>query len=200
MWNDTHMGSQRMKVWTIGHSRHEFGEFAKLLEQNSIEVVVDVRTIPSSKMAPQFNEIALRKALEERNLEYIFMGKELGGRPDGAHMYDEKGHVLYNKLAESDLFNAGIERLLNGISKYRVAIMCSEGKPEGCHRHLLISRVLQESNVEVFHILTDGSLIAYQELAKEDNQIALIELEGGEPWKSVLSVRQVSQQNDFFEP
>ena len=189
-----------MKVWTIGHSRHEFGAFAKLLEQNSIEVVVDVRTIPNSKMAPQFNEITLRKSLEERNLEYIFMGKELGGRPDGDHMYDEKGHVLYNKLAESDLFKVGVERLLNGISKYRIAIMCSEGKPEGCHRHLLISRVLQDSNIEVFHILTDGSSIAYQEIAKEDNQIALIELEGGEPWKSVLSVRQVSQQNDFFEP
>jgi len=27
----------------------------------------------------------------------------------------------------------------------------------------------------------------------------LIELEGGEPWRSVLSVRQASQQNDFLE-
>ena len=200
MWNDRHMGSQRMTVWTIGHSRHEIEEFAQLLEQNSIEVVVDVRTIPSSKMAPQFNELTLRRALEDKKIEYIFMGKELGGRPDGDHMYDEKGHVLYNKLAESDLFRVGLERLLTGISKYRVAIMCSEGKPEGCHRHLLISRVLQDSNIEVLNILTDGSITTYSEIAKEDNQIALIEIEGGEPWKSVLSVRQVSQQNDFFEP
>ena len=47
-------------------------------------------------MAPEFNEHVLRKALEERNLEHIFMGEDLGGRPDEDEMYDEKGHVLYN--------------------------------------------------------------------------------------------------------
>ena len=194
------MNSDRTQVWTVGHSRHEFTEFALLLEQNSIQVVVDVRTIPSSKMAPQFNEHVLRKALEDRNLEYIFMGRELGGRPDEDEMYDEKGHVLYNKLAESELFKAGMERLRTGISKYRVAIMCSEGKPEGCHRHLLIARVLQDWNIEVLNIQTDGLIIKYEELVKEDIQMPLIELDGGEPWKSVLSVRQASQQSDFFEP
>lgn len=193
------MSSKGKKVWTIGHSRHEIDLFIKLLEDNSIEVVVDVRTTPSSKMAPQFNERPLRTTLEERNIEYIFMGTELGGRPDDHNLYDEKGHVLYNKLAESDLFKAGIERLRIGIQNYRVAIMCSEGKPEGCHRHLLISRVLQDLSVEVLNILSDGSIIAYSELGAKDNQIALIELEGGEPWRSVLSVRQVSQQNDFLE-
>lgn len=193
------MSSKGKKVWTIGHSRHEINSFIKLLEENSIEVVVDVRTTPSSKMAPQFNERPLRKTLEEQNIEYIFMGTELGGRPDDANLYDEKGHVLYNKLAESDLFKAGIKRLLIGIERYRVAIMCSEGKPEGCHRHLLISRVLQDLNVEVLNILSDGLIIPYSDIAKNDNQIALIELEGGEPWRSVLSVRQASQQNDFLE-
>lgn len=193
------MNSKRKKVWTIGHSRLEIDSFIKLLEDNSLEVVVDVRTTPSSKMAPQFNERLLRTTLEERNIEYIFMGTELGGRPNDDNLYDEKGYVLYNKLAESDLFKAGIERIRIGIETYRVAIMCSEGKPEGCHRHLLISRVLQDLNVEVLNILSDGSITPYSNTAKNDNQIALIELEGGEPWKSVLSVRQVSQQNDFLE-
>ena len=183
-------------IWTIGHSRHEFEKFAELLRMSAIQVIVDVRTIPSSRMAPQFNEIALRGALAACGIDYIFMGKELGGRPDGDELYDEKGRVLYNKVAESELFLAGIDRVRTGIVDHRVAIMCSEGKPEGCHRHLLVARILDNLGIQVRHILTDGSTVGYAEIAQDDGQATLFELDGGEPWKSVLSVRQALPPND----
>ncbi len=186
------------EVWTIGHSRHEFQQFLELMEKFNIESVVDVRTFPSSKMAPHFNDVLLKRTLKDSGMNYVFMGKELGGRPDGEHMYDEKGHVLYNKLADSELFLQGMARLLSGIERYRVAIMCSEGKPEGCHRHLLIARVLSNQGINVTNILPDGTTNSYKDLAPENRQSVLFEIEGGEPWKSVLSVRQVSQLNDSF--
>lgn len=186
-------------IWTIGHSKLDIENFIQLLKDNSIEVVADVRTIPNSKMAPQFNQNTLKNSLERHGINYIFMGKELGGRPDEDYMYDVKGHVLYNKLAESDLFKKGIDRLKSGILKYRIVLMCSEGKPETCHRNLLIARVLSDSNVNVLNILTNGSLISYNELKVDSKQLTLIEIDGGESWKSVLSVRQASQQNNFLE-
>ena len=160
--------------------------------------MVDVRTYRSSKMAPQFNEQTLKSSLSAQGISYLEMGNELGGRPSEDNMYDSDGRVFYNKLAESNFFKSGIQRLLNGIAEYRIAIMCSEGKPDGCHRHLLIGRVLTDLNVHVENILVDGTTKNYRELSPEPTQMPLLDLGEEEPWKSILPVRQESQQSDSF--
>ncbi len=185
-------------IWTIGHSRHELEELLNLINKFKIEVIVDVRTTPMSKMTPQFNEGNLHKFLVSKNIKYLPMGKELGGRPDPDYMYDEKGKVLYNKLAESDFFKSGISRILKGINNNRIALLCSEGKPEGCHRHLLIGKVLHESQINVVNIYPDGSFKTYLELINIDDQLTLLDVGGEHSWKSILPVRQESQRSDSF--
>jgi uncharacterized protein (DUF488 family) len=147
-------------------------------------------------MAPQFNEGSLKNALSAAQISYISMGRELGGRPQEDFMYDSEGRVFYNKLAESEIFKIGVDRVLKGSEKFNILIMCSEGKPNGCHRHLLIGRVLHEMGIEVVNILVDGSLKNYEQLTPEESQMPLIDLGEEEPWKSVLPVRQESQQSD----
>jgi hypothetical protein len=44
--------SSRLAVWTVGHSNHEFEEFARLVLRERIEVLVDVRSFPYSRYAP----------------------------------------------------------------------------------------------------------------------------------------------------
>lgn len=191
-------GAIGKQIWTIGHSKHEATHFIELLNQHQITAVVDVRTIPMSKMAPQFNEAALKLVLIEAGISYIPMGKELGGRPTPDDMYDKDGRVYYNRLAESQEFKQGLSRLQIGVEQFRIAIMCSEGKPDGCHRHLLVGRVLATQGFEVINILPDGTTKTYKELSPELNQYSLIDLGEEESWKSVLPVRQESQQNDSF--
>ena len=192
------IGAHTKQIWTIGHSKHDASRFIEILNQFEITAVVDVRTIPMSKMAPQFNEAALKAALMEVGISYIAMGKELGGRPAEDDLYDKHGHVLYSRLADSTEFKQGLNRLLIGMEQFRIAVMCSEGKPEGCHRHLLIGKVLVSQGCEVINILPDGSFKTYTELSPESNQESLIDLGEEEMWKSVLPVRQESQQNDSF--
>ena len=186
------------RIWTIGHSRHEIQQFIEILKKHEISALVDVRTYRSSKMAPQFNEQTLKSSLSAQGISYLEMGNELGGRPSEDNMYDSDGRVFYNKLAESNFFKSGIQRLLNGIAEYRIAIMCSEGKPDGCHRHLLIGRVLTDLNVHVENILVDGTTKNYRELSPKPTQMPLLDLGEEEPWKSILPVRQESQQSDSF--
>jgi len=182
-------------VWTIGHSRHSIIEFQNLLRQYQIEVVVDVRTTPHSRLNPQFNSDFIKNELALNSIKYLYMGKELGGRPDDDSLYDSNGHVLYGELAKTSHFQSGIERILEGAQKFRVAVMCSEGKPDGCHRHLLIGRVLAEKNCDVLNILPDGGIIEYLELQPEESQFTLLG-EEVKPWKSLLSVRQGFQQKN----
>jgi hypothetical protein len=148
-----------LTLYTIGHSNHPFERFAELLAQYEIALLVDVRSQPYSRYATHFNRPELEYLIERRGIPYLYMGGELGGRPDGDIYYDRESHVLYDKVAEASFFLKGIERLIDECSIRRVAIMCSEEDPENCHRRLLIGRVLVDRNVELLHIRGDGRLV-----------------------------------------
>src|SRR5437588_8493619 len=68
-----------MQIFSIGHSNRSFEEFAALLVENEIELLVDVRTIPMSRANPQFNKETFPQSLAEYNIEYVHL-PALGGR------------------------------------------------------------------------------------------------------------------------
>ena len=159
-----------MEILTIGHSNHELEKFLQLLKANNIEVLVDIRSNPYSRFASQFNKNNLSKAIQSTGIKYLFLGKEFCGRPKDRKFYDSEGHVLYSRLSESPLFLEGIERLINGIKTYRVALMCSEENPANCHRYLLVSIVLEDRGIAVFHIRGDGRIQSKDDLSRENEE------------------------------
>jgi uncharacterized protein (DUF488 family) len=142
-------------VFTIGHSTHTIERFVDLLRQHGVTAVADVRSSPYSRFNPQFNRETLEKALKEQGIAYVFLGRELGARSEDPSCY-EKGRVQYDRLAGTDLFRDGLERVLKGAQSYRVALMCAEKEPLECHRTLLVSRLLASRGAPVAHILANG--------------------------------------------
>lgn len=176
-------------VFTIGHSNHPLEAFLELLAGQRIDVLVDTRTQPHSAYSPQFNRAELTSAVNAGGIKYLFLGNELGGRPSGSEFYDEDGRVLYYRLAESDLFLAGIERLERGIQEFRVALLCSEEDPQVCHRQLLVGRVLSERGVTLHHIRGDGRLETQPPTsAGERRKQTFFSFGEDSSWKSLRSV------------
>lgn len=151
------MISEKGIVLTIGHSNHPLDVFVKLLRKHEVTAVADVRSAPYSRHNPQFNREALEKVLKTNGIEYIFLGRELGARSDDRSCY-ENGRIQYARLARTDLFRRGIERVISSTKDYRVALMCAEQEPLECHRTLLVACVLARHGVAIEHILPDGRL------------------------------------------
>ncbi len=147
----------RSEVLTIGHSTHTLERFAELLLEHRVTAIADVRSAPYSGYQPDFNREPLHQALTERGIAYVFLGRELGARPEDRGLYED-GRVQYARLAETELFHSGLERVLQGAQKYRLAVMCAEKEPLECHRTLLVGRELEARGVEISHILADGQL------------------------------------------
>jgi uncharacterized protein (DUF488 family) len=190
-------------LYTIGHSNHDQEHFCGLLLQHGIDVLADVRSSPYSRYTTQFNAEELKAALASKGIRYVFLGDQLGGRPTDPAHYDEQGHALYYRMARSDAFLQGIERLENGMKKYRVAIMCSEEDPTVCHRFLLVSRVMAERETEIQHIRGDGSLASHDQIRAAAGQsrpqnLLFPEMED-DSWKSLRSVSPKAQPQDFSE-
>lgn len=196
-------------VYTVGHSNITTEEFLQLLSMHSIQVVVDVRSSPYSRFASHFNQAPLRKNLRQNGLHYLFMGDAIGGVPQAPQFYDNEGHVLYGKIAATEAFQSAIGRLLQGLKTYRIALMCGEEPPEGCHRHNLIARVLRERRVRVLHIRGNGKLEDDEDVSRrnrlgtKDNpdQYTLFGEAPApeEEWRSAKPVR-VSRQPDLYMP
>ncbi len=150
--------SERRIVFTIGHSNHSAEKFVGLLKEHGIEVVADVRSQPYSRHAPHFNAKYIEAVLLENGIGRLFLGSELGGRPKTEEFYDEDGRVDYARIERSRPFFDGIQQLERGIQHRRIALLCSEEDPGGCHRRLLIGRVLIERGISIRHIRGDGSV------------------------------------------
>jgi len=144
-------------VLTIGHSNHPVEAFVELLQHHGVTALADVRSAPYSRFAPQFNREALDRSLKASSIKYVFLGRELGARPDERSCY-ENGRVQYARLARTDWFRSGLDRVVRGANDYRIALMCAEKEPLECHRALLVARALDELGVPVEHILPDGRL------------------------------------------
>lgn len=185
-------------IYTIGHSNQPTDAFLDLLRQHAIEVVVDVRSAPYSRFVPQFNQRELQTTVRDAGFQYVYLGRELGGRPDlDSDLIDAEGHAIYGLIAETDEFNAGIRRLREGIVRYRVALMCSEEDPTDCHRRLLVSRVLMlDHGIDVRHIRGDGRLDTEDDLTRmpydapiQQSLFGSIDDEARKrAWKSIRSV------------
>ncbi|MEK6320247.1 MAG: DUF488 domain-containing protein [Acidobacteriota bacterium] len=146
-----------IQVWTIGHSTRLIDDFIEALASENITSLVDVRSFPSSKRLPHFNQRELSEALAVAGLEYMHL-PELGGRrparkdsPNTA--WQNPGLRGYADYMETEAFRAGIDRLLEVAASQRTAIMCAEAVWWRCHRSL-ISDYLKSKGVIVTHILS----------------------------------------------
>ncbi len=173
-------------VFTIGHSNHPAKKFAGLLKEHGIEVLVDTRSRPYSRHAPHFNARDIEASLSDAGIGYLFLGRELGGKPEGEEFYDAEGRVNYALVEKSRPFLDGIHRLESEIQARRVALLCSEEDPAGCHRRLLVGRALSERGIAVRHIRGNGSVQTEGETAG-DQPVLFSEAEVS-VWKSIRSV------------
>jgi uncharacterized protein (DUF488 family) len=149
-----------MTIHTIGHSNATLDRFLELLRKHRIDVLVDTRSQPYSRYAPQFNRESLTASLERAGISYLDMGRSLGGRPTDKQYYDSNGKVNYVRLAEAPFYLEGLKRLMEAATKSRLAMMCSEADYHQCHRYWLITRSLVAVGVEVKHILHSADVEA----------------------------------------
>lgn len=176
----------RPAIYTIGHSNVAPRAFLDRLGFAGVEVVVDVRSRPSSRYNSHFNRATLATTLKQAGIRYSFLGHLLGGRPADDRYYDPDGHVRYDLWSASAEFRQGIELIERAAVRHRLALMCAEANPAKCHRHLLIARVLTARGwprSAILHITGDGEILPDDAIPDQPSLLG-----GDAVWRSPLSV------------
>ena len=146
------------QVFTLGHSTRSFDEVLEILRKNGVTELVDVRSFPSSRKFPQWNQDAIEAALPA-NIGYQWI-RDLGGRrhtpagvesPNGG--WRVKAFRDYADYMATEKFHSGLAHLVKVANAQVPAIMCSEAVPWRCHRRLITDALITKG-VEVFNIMS----------------------------------------------
>jgi uncharacterized protein (DUF488 family) len=151
-------------VFTIGHSTRAVGELIALLQEAGIERLVDVRSVPRSRMNPQFNANALPEPLRASGIGYSHLAA-LGGlrhHPRGAPqspntLWRSEAFRNYADYAMTPAFRAGLDQLLGLARAECCAIMCAEAVWWRCHRRIIADYLLA-GGIAVTHIMGSAKL------------------------------------------
>jgi uncharacterized protein (DUF488 family) len=152
-------------VLTIGHSNFDIDVFLGMLHDQRVELLIDVRSRPQSGRFPQFSQPGFQTAVEAACIAYLFLGEELGGRPDDPDVYSGNGVVDYRRRRKSYAFRSGIERVVAEAESRIVALLCAEEDPLECHRFLMICPALVAAGARPLHI-RKGSRVETQDEAE----------------------------------
>ncbi|MFZ1360592.1 MAG: DUF488 domain-containing protein [Candidatus Saccharimonadales bacterium] len=131
---------KQVKMWSVGHSNRSITEFIDLLKSADIQTVIDVRTKPRSRFW-WFGGSSLNKSLAENDMRYEWRGLNIGGLT---------GNVNYDETLDEL-----VERATTG---ERIALLCSEGKPQDCHRGTELTPGLEARSITVEHLLYGRSV------------------------------------------
>jgi|SRR5690554_382537 len=147
------------KVWTIGHSTHDFEEFIAILKSFEIEFLIDIRRFPGSKRYPHFNKENLEKSIKESGMSYIHL-EELGGRrkvqPNSKNTaWRLESFQAYADYMETESFKIAIEKLKSIAQTNKTAFMCAEAVWWSCHRSL-VADYLKHDGWTVMHIMGEN--------------------------------------------
>ena len=153
-------------IFTIGHSTRTFAEFAVLLQQVDVTLLVDVRSIPRSRTTPQFNADNLPASLAADGMHYQHL-PALGGRrhhrkgtPPSLNTYWRVNAFRnYADYAETDEFRNGLDALRTLASHDTCAIMCAEAVWWRCHRRIITDYLLADG-LRVEHIMGPNQIVA----------------------------------------
>lgn len=152
-------------LYTVGHSNQSQDELLDLIKSQSIDCIIDVRSMPYSKYTPQFNSEVIKSFLNKNGILYAHFGDEFGARRSDClkeTIFTKKGksetkpQVNFELGVKTDNFLKGVDRIKKALSQGRnVSLMCSEADPLGCHRFSFLSKYFYELGWNVLHIVRD---------------------------------------------
>jgi uncharacterized protein (DUF488 family) len=150
------------RIFTVGHGDARFQEIERILQFHGIATVVDVRSTPYSKYAPDFRKSTLAEAAAAAGLGYRWMGDRLGGRPSRSAPANREEVGSTQVVVDSPSFRSALAEVATLNTTGPVALMCAERRPDNCHRCLILAPHLEALGIDVFHILPDGTARRHQ--------------------------------------
>lgn len=155
-------------IYTIGYTGFSLEEFIGILKYYTINVVIDVRSLPYSERYPDYNKNNLEKTLKNNGIYYRNYITEFGARQENTEFYSSEGILDFELFAKSEQFLKGVNKICNSVAMgYNVVLLCAEKNPIQCHRAILVSRVFSDLGYSIIHLLPNKQITTQKQIEVE---------------------------------
>jgi uncharacterized protein (DUF488 family) len=143
-----------VEIYTVGYEGRSLSEFVRLLRDNGITRLVDVRERPVSRKRG-FSALPLFDALRKVGIAYE-SDRTLGNPVEIRSLWKDgdlrEGRTRYRRLIRNG--RRGRVELLLAVARFdRVCILCFESDPEACHRSVITEEAARlEPDLLVHHL------------------------------------------------
>lgn len=144
-----------MNIYSIGFTQKSAEKFFKLILENNITMLIDVRLNNTSQLAGFAKRDDLKFFLKEIcNCEYIHI-PDLAPTKEILKPYQDKKITwqVYEERFLNLMAKRNIEKYLDTTYFDQGCLLCSEHEPHYCHRRLVIEYLLQYKNFEFKHLV-----------------------------------------------
>lgn len=137
-------------IWTIGYEQTTQDAVIGALQEAGVDLLADIRALPLSRR-PGFSKSSLAAAMQAGGIEYRHF-RALGTPAEGRAAARRNDHAALENIYSGQLElpeSLAAQAELRDLAEHRrVALLCYEREPAGCHRSLLIRALLPDFEVE----------------------------------------------------
>lgn len=150
------MGTKvKVNIFTIGFAQRSASEFFKKIKEAGVKKVIDIRLNNTSQLAGFTKKQDLEYFLKQiGGVDYIHM-LELAPNKDILTLYKKKeiSWPEYERQFRELLTKRQIEIIITPEEIDRACLLCSEAKPDKCHRRLVAEYLSEHwGNVIIQHL------------------------------------------------
>ena len=145
-----------MILFTMGFTQKSASEFFKIIKDNKVDILIDVRLNNRSQLAGFTKGPDLAFFLNEiANCDYahelIFApDKELlDGYKKGSISWEEYTKIYQKLMVDRKAVDYFKSTFMN---RDNVLFLCSEAKPLNCHRRLLAEMIASDAGFQIVHL------------------------------------------------
>ncbi len=152
-------------IYTIGYSTYNIEEFIRELNKIDKLCLIDVRSYPFSEHFSEYSKNNLEPHLHRNNILYRNYKDEFGARQEDNKYYEKYGYLDFEEFIKSDIFQSGVQKLLEGKKlDYNFILLCAEKDPINCHRAIMVGRGLELAGFKIHHIIKDSNIQTQKEI------------------------------------
>ena len=143
--------SAAMPLATIGYEAAPQARVIETLKAAGIEVLIDVRAVAASRRAG-FSKTLLAASLNDAGIEYVHL-RDLGtpkeGRIAARHGRIAEMRAIFEAHLAEPAAQVQLARAIEIAKARRTALLCYEADHRGCHRSIVVERMLEAAPFEV---------------------------------------------------
>ena len=141
-------------IATIGYERATLDEVIGKLHAAEVDILVDVRAVPSSRKAG-FSKNILASSLKRAGINYVHL-RGLGTPKEGREAA-RKGRIgemaaIYTTHLRSEPARKAMAEAEALAGEGRIALLCYEEDAADCHRRIVAGVLHQTTGAEIMHL------------------------------------------------